>query len=149
MAKHQDRHVQGTGKHSRTFFAVQRLQLGQLPVSQFSNIKPLANTTSDGEPVPVHPPTTAYLLEAQTHTPPDSAANPIHDVPDHSSHNRASPRNLSHATAKEAPTPPANDYDLFLLDSIPNLVYPESGMTDEFFNDISLYDGFDTGFASH
>lgn len=33
-------------------------------------------------------------------------------------------------------------YDLFLLDSIPNLVYPPSGMGDNWFDDVRLFDGF-------
>jgi hypothetical protein len=36
------------------------------------------------------------------------------------------------------------DYDWFLLDSIPNLLYPESGMVDTLFNDVSIFDGFET-----
>jgi hypothetical protein len=34
--------------------------------------------------------------------------------------------------------------DYFLLSSIPNLMYPEAGVIDDLFNDISLYDGFGT-----
>lgn len=33
-------------------------------------------------------------------------------------------------------------YDMFLLDSIPNLIYPEAGMGDGWFDDIRLFDGF-------
>lgn len=32
--------------------------------------------------------------------------------------------------------------DYFLLDSIPNLVYPEAGVIDGVFDDVSLFDGF-------
>jgi hypothetical protein len=38
-----------------------------------------------------------------------------------------------------------NDYDAFLLHSIPNLVYPEAGLTDGIFDDVSLFDGFNLG----
>ena len=33
-------------------------------------------------------------------------------------------------------------YDMFLLDSIPNLVYPEAGMGDGLFDGVRLFDGF-------
>jgi hypothetical protein len=36
------------------------------------------------------------------------------------------------------------DYDWFLLDSIPNLLYPESGIVDTLVNDVSIFDGFET-----
>ena len=36
------------------------------------------------------------------------------------------------------------DYDWFLLDSIPNLLYPESGMADTLFNDVSIFGDFET-----
>ncbi len=41
------------------------------------------------------------------------------------------------------PTSTAPDnYDLFLLDSIPNLLYPEAGTADGLFDDVTLFDGF-------
>ncbi|CAK7235882.1 hypothetical protein SBRCBS47491_009445 [Sporothrix bragantina] len=35
-------------------------------------------------------------------------------------------------------------YDYFLLDSIPNLVYPEAGLRDGLFDEVRLFDGFGT-----
>lgn len=46
------------------------------------------------------------------------------------------------------PTAPNIDYDCLLLDSIPNLMYPGSGMTDDIFSDVSIYDGFEAVFAA-
>lgn len=46
----------------------------------------------------------------------------------------------------EVPTSMSDQDDLYLLDSIPNLLYPEMGMSNGVFDGVTLFGGYDVGF---
>lgn len=70
-----------------------------------------------------------------------------HENPSFSQSGPSSPVNDTGRAGDSIPTrrrnSPETSYDFFLLDSIPNLTYPEMGMANDLFEDITLFDGID------